>query len=426
MSEDKKEIFFDHWVFPDAKSLFSFRLKTLEEVKNDCIIVLDTNILLFPYKLNSQGIELIKLTYRELIAQKRLFIPGQVAREFAKNRALKITEIHNRLLQKKGEIKNIDIGNYSVLEGLQVYQEILQEQNLIDDHIKKIKSKIDNLVEHISSWNYSDPVGSIYNELFEENVIFDIELNEDAIKKDYERRCCFDIPPGYKDKNKKGNSSGGIGDLIIWDTILEIGRVHKKDVLFVTSDEKSDWWYRSQNKNLFPRYELIDEFRRASDGKSLYMVELSDLLRLFDVNEQFVEEVRIKEQNPKITITFYVGSDHFHVDNQEFSLSVAPYEKDGCIFVPVIPIALAIGVKENNIIWETKNGRMTFIWRGRVIQITAKSKELVINAYSIQMDVEPDFVNGQVMLPIRFVAQAFGLTASWDEMLEMIRFVLEE
>src|SRR5207247_10935182 len=58
------------------------------------------------------------------------------------------------------------------------------------------------------------------------------------------------VPPGYKDSAKE---LGAAGDLIIWRTILEIGRTRKAHLVFVSGDEKADWWYRASGSVLYPR-----------------------------------------------------------------------------------------------------------------------------------------------------------------------------
>ena len=81
------DIFVMNFVYPDATELFTFRLKPIEEIEGDCIFVLDTNALLVPYATSQESLDVIKPTYERLIGENRLFIPGQVAREFVKNRS---------------------------------------------------------------------------------------------------------------------------------------------------------------------------------------------------------------------------------------------------------------------------------------------------------------------------------------------------
>ena len=80
------------------------------------------------------------------------------------------------------------------------------------------------VLDHIQNWTWNDPVSLLYSELFTEQVIFDLEYNEEEIREDLERRHLHHIPPGYKDAAKEDS---GIGDLLIWHTILEIGETEK-------------------------------------------------------------------------------------------------------------------------------------------------------------------------------------------------------
>lgn len=66
--------------------------------------------------------------------------------------------------------------------------------------------------------------------------------------------------------------------------------------MFVTQDiTKGDWVHYSGHKGservLFPKYELTEEYRRASDGKTLHIIELSTLLQLFEADAQVVTAV---------------------------------------------------------------------------------------------------------------------------------------
>jgi transposase-like protein len=98
----------------------------------------------------------------------------------------------------------------------------------------------------------------------------------------------------------------GIGDFLIWKTILEIGAKNKKHIIFVSADEKADWQHRSGGSGFLPRYELVDEFRRASTGKSFFILPLSKLLELLKVEEASVEEIKKEEVRIKVANTVTV------------------------------------------------------------------------------------------------------------------------
>jgi len=291
-------IFIVNSIYPEVTSLFK-PIKSLEEIKSDCYIVLDTNVLLLPYNIGKESLRQIRQTYENLITKSRLVVPAQAAREFIKNRASKLIDLYQDLCKKRDKDIKIQKGTYPLLESLDEYQKLIQLENAINKQIEEYRSSLKRVLNHIESWTWNDPVSKLYAELFTDDVILDIEVNEEEVKKDLERRQQYHIPPGYEDSSK---ADSGVGDLLIWNTILTIGRNHKKSVIFVSSDKKSDWWHKKGKDALYPRYELVDEFRRCSEGQTFHIIELSNLLELYGASETVVEEVRQEEElkNPEI------------------------------------------------------------------------------------------------------------------------------
>ena len=219
----------------------------LDKIKDDCIFVLDTNTLLVPYSTGSDSLVAIEKVYQKVKKQDRLKIPGQVVREFANNRPEKLKEIFQKLTRKITSIQNQSIGNYPLLEGIK------------------------SLAAEVRSWTWDDPVSK------------------------------YKMPPGFKDGNK---ADDGIGDLLIWYTILEIAQ-SKKHVVFVSGDEKADWFHRSESQALYPRFELIAEFKERSDDKTFQIIKLSEFLQLFGADENAVKEVEQKESMADIRSCSY-------------------------------------------------------------------------------------------------------------------------
>lgn len=173
------------------------------------------------------------------------------------------------------------------------YQKALRLEEKIDDLIHKYRDTIQNVLDRIRNWTWDDPVSLLYSELFEKEVICDYQPDKEKISAELARRQIHNIPPGYKDA---GKNDSGIGDLIIWLTILEIGKMQKKSVVFVSGDEKADWWHRSEGQALYPRYELVDEFRRSSNGQSFHIITFSHFLEIYGASENIVQEVREEEK----------------------------------------------------------------------------------------------------------------------------------
>jgi hypothetical protein len=293
MAEEKKQhdVFLANQIYPDAEKIFSDKLKPLSEIKDDCIVVLDTNSLLVPYLIGKESIDQIKHTYSYLVKEKRLIVPGQVAREFAKNRAKKIMELFQQL-NRKYTYSTLHKGKYPILDSIEDYQIALNLEKEIDDKINDYKKMINSVMDQLRLWTWNDPVSLLYSELFNKDVVFDIEIDKEKIMKDLQYRQENDIPPGYKDASKEDL---GIGDLLIWYSILEIGRKNKNSVIFVSGEEKPDWWYKSEGVTLYPRYELVDEFRRASSGNSFHILSFSKFLSLYGASKTVVQEIRAKE-----------------------------------------------------------------------------------------------------------------------------------
>ncbi|AOQ25315.1 hypothetical protein MTAT_20770 [Moorella thermoacetica] len=115
----------------------------------------------------------------------------------------------------------------------------------------------------------------------------------------------------------------------------------------------------------------------------------------------------------KYSASFVIGSTTYTVNGVENTMDVAAYTKDGRTYLPVRYVAYALGITPENILWDGKNA--TFIGDGRVVQLTPGSAILTINGVPVTMDVTTDLVNGRVMVPFRWVAQAFGAQVNYDE-----------
>ena len=310
MSEKKSDsnefdIFIANSIFPDPVPLFLTSLKPVEEIKDSALIVLDTNALLVPYSIGKDSLTQIEKTYKKVVKTNQLRIPGQVAREFAVNRASKILEVFQQLSQKKKNASGLQKGSYPLLESIPEYQAVVTLEKKIDTQLREYKTKIDNVLEQIRSWTWNDPVSSIYAGLFGEQVVFDPPIDRDVVKAELSRRQLHHIPPGYKDGSK---DDSGVGDYLIWLSIVELGKSSKKDLIFVSGDQKADWWYRTENQAIYPRYELVDEYRRETGGFSFQIIPFSRFLDLFGASETTVEEVREEENrlwtDPGLVVEF--------------------------------------------------------------------------------------------------------------------------
>lgn len=117
----------------------------------------------------------------------------------------------------------------------------------------------------------------------------------------------------------------------------------------------------------------------------------------------------------RATAEFVIGSTTYKVSGAEKTMDVAPYIKNGRTYLPVRYVAEALGVSEDNIIWDAATSKVTLIKGDKVIQLTIGSKAMIVNGVTITMDVPAEITSGRTMLPFRFIAQALGATVGWDE-----------
>lgn len=276
--------------FPRPDLVFTHPWKSLAEVKDTCLISLDTNVLLAPYNLRKESIDEIEKIYSALQKQNRLFLSAHAIREFAANKSSKLSEIHQGIFERKIKLKPAP--EYPILFELPEYELLNRHTKEIKEHIDTYNSNLDAIAEKIKGWIWHDPVVQMYTKVFSQDMIVDHKLSDEAFAADLTRRNKFKIPPGYKDASKVENSEG---DLSIWHTLLEIGRSRKADIVFVSEDRKPDWWNRSSGSALTPKYELIHEFQNETEGKNIHLLIFSEFLKIFEVPQDVIDDVKSEE-----------------------------------------------------------------------------------------------------------------------------------
>ncbi len=112
---------------------------------------------------------------------------------------------------------------------------------------------------------------------------------------------------------------------------------------------------------------------------------------------------------------FTIGASTFTLNGASMTAFAASYIKDGRTYLAIRDIGSALGIDQNNILWDGSKNTVTLIKGDKVVQLTIGSKVILINGAAVTMDVAPEIGPGdRTMLPAAFVAQAFGETATWD------------
>lgn len=278
--------------FPEVSNIFTI-YKNVNASDKDTIIFLDTNVLLLPYvakQLGKQDIKEIQNLYVKLKSEGRLFISDRVAREFIKNRDNKISDIVKALSDDNSRIKQLESLS-KIFQETSQFEELENLSTKINELIVNYKKNHNKMVDEVKSWKGEDPITTIYDKVFDSKNVISISDNEDKLLTEWEYRKKMKIPPGYKDSEKDDT---GVGDFLIWKSILQLGKEQQKDIIFITGEKKSDWFTLSNNEPISVRSELNDEFRRVT-SKSIGLMNLAGLLSVYKFSTEIVDKVENAE-----------------------------------------------------------------------------------------------------------------------------------
>lgn len=113
---------------------------------------------------------------------------------------------------------------------------------------------------------------------------------------------------------------------------------------------------------------------------------------------------------------FIIGSSVANINGIQTNCFATPYIKNNRTFLAIRDIAAALGIDQNNVLWNGTKNEVTLTKGDKVVQLTIGSNVIMINGIAVTMDVAPEVGhNGRTMLPAKFVAQAFGASTIYND-----------
>lgn len=273
---------------------FSYKEDTLENLWDDGLIVLDTNVLLNTYKMDNEARNQFFDVLRHKKINSKVIMPFQVGWEFLRNRNITIDESLKSIKDAKSMISKQFQTLDSIIKnsGLKYHQEFMMK---IRDNLEQYRKNFESDIQTYNDENRSkradfydgnhlkdnDPIINEIKEIFNEKYLDGLN-NEDLISKykEGEYRFSLHIPPGFEDSVKGDYRT--YGDFIIWEEMIRASLEHKVPIIFVTEDHKNDWWLhdkKTQQKTPLP--ELLREFKIRTN-QDFYMYSY----------KQFIEEAK--------------------------------------------------------------------------------------------------------------------------------------
>ncbi|GGE01991.1 hypothetical protein GCM10011390_21060 [Aureimonas endophytica] len=279
-------------LYPDAHGVFQ-PTAAVDMNSPDVLVSFDTNALLLPYQMNTGDLAGLAGVYSKIAREDRLFLPEQVPREFIKHRDTKLADMVKALEDQISRLQGLSVPVSPLfLEGFADGDELLRAERSYKEAVKEYSGRLKGLAKHMRAWRGTDPIMTLYASIFGAERMVGPGVSEKEVVELLEYGIRHKVPPGYKDASK---GDQGVGDVLIWLSLLNLGETHKKDLVFVTGEEKADWFVRSGGRRLYPRPELVDEYRRRSGGRSLRLSSLQELLEEMEAPQELVADVGAAE-----------------------------------------------------------------------------------------------------------------------------------
>lgn len=298
------------------------------------VIVLDTNVLLNVYRYSPEfsnfALECIGAISQHIV------LPSTVRIEyFHHNKAVfndmkkRFEEIGKETEKQIISAKNKIIDSCANLIRLQ-YPDVEDLKTTLGEKLDDVQKVLDDyLGDHSSleliqnSWHETDHLEEMVRSMIPMQSLTQEDIYKwcDEGKKRYKGR----IPPGFMDeKNKDGVRK--YSDFIIWKEVMIYAKKHKKDIMFVTDDVKSDWWDETGfHTKLLREFETKTE-QSITPMKSMeflalvaeeYNIEKSDAveiaLQMTDI--EYCKKIKERVFNESSWRLVYDATDYIKIEN---------------------------------------------------------------------------------------------------------------
>lgn len=127
--------------------------------------------------------------------------------------------------------------------------------------------------------------------------------------------------------------------------------------------------------------------------------------------QELLLELMNKEPGGQMSLQLTVGDKIFSVNGMAKEFSAAPFLRAGTIMVP-IRCAQELGANVN---WNPEKNRIQAVNGEKSLEFTAGSSKVLVNGRELTLPVPVLVKNGTSFVPVRFLAEQFGLTINWHE-----------
>jgi hypothetical protein len=288
-----KDTFYEFYKLPPKK---------VNEIWEKGILIVDTNVLLDFYRLGPESRKDLKKSID--FFGERIWLPYQAGLEFHRRRESVIKEFGGSKYKEFEDKLNETIVNFK--DSFKTFQrhpciDYKTIEKAIERVGKSLKKKLD-------TWKNAYPFDAENDEVLEWiTTKFDGKTGEDltpqellSLYKEGEVRYRAQVPPGYKDANDAEKKEAGqryvYGDLIIWKSVISKAKKDRVDIIFLTNDNKEDWYEKYKGQTKGPRFELLyREFHKKAGQDIMIMSEATFLKEMKEQTKVHVKDSSIED-----------------------------------------------------------------------------------------------------------------------------------
>ncbi|WP_430246037.1 PIN-like domain-containing protein [Neorhizobium sp. DAR64861/K0K2] len=248
--------------------------------------------------------------------KERLWIPYQVGLEVQRNRFTVINGKRKGMTAAGDNVQALLAQIEAQIAKLKLEQHEIGFEP--EPFLKRLAGPVEDLSEAIEKAQEGEPHVSASDQIRDRlDRIYDGKVGPgprtqeelDILCENADFRYQNEIPPGFADAEKKEKQKfihdhllyhNKYGDLILWrQSITHVKSLGLKCVMFVTSEQKEDWWWKEgQNKVIGPHQELMREMQREA-GIDLFWMYRSD--SFLNYSQRYTQEKVTPESVAEVT-----------------------------------------------------------------------------------------------------------------------------
>ncbi len=149
-------------------------------------------------------------------------------------------------------------------------------------------------------------------------------------------------------------------------------------------------------------YQLPGEISEVNEYGEGYFYEIKNTYTMNGYNSEVTATYKVKLKKYPIVSVFY--------NNEKVLFDQLPVIDNGRTLVPLRAIFEKIGAEVS---WDGETSTVTAVKDDTEIKLTLNSTTAYKNGEAITLDVPAKSVNGRTLVPVRFIADCFGVDVTW-------------